>query len=174
MVRYFLSVLALLVFLGLSVDNLEAQELKVAVVDIQRALDNSDMLKKARNVFQKKFAPDKKKVRKMEIDLRQLKADLEKRKNLLTGEAVAELSEEYQRKLRSYQRFRQDAQAVVDRENRRLTIKNNEIMKQVLDELVKENGFSLILAKGQYLFASSSIDITDLVIARLNARTKSK
>ncbi|HIJ85411.1 MAG TPA: OmpH family outer membrane protein [Magnetococcales bacterium] len=51
------------------------------------------------------------------------------------------------------------------------TKKISEAMREVIEEIGRERGYAVIFGKGQVLYASSAIDITDQVLKRLNKRT---
>lgn len=150
----------------LGADVAWAESYKLAFVDVPRAMAASDAAKQARDILQKKLASKQKEVSAMEAEIKQMKADLEKRKGGTDQES------EMRTKLRDYQRLVEDNQAAIDRENGRWTKKITEALLKAIEEIGREEGFTVVFGKGQVLFAAGTIDITDRVLIRLNERTK--
>ena len=146
-------------------DSVWAAEYKMAFVDVPRAMAASEAAKQARDILQKKLASKQKEVSAMESEIKEMKAELEKRKG-------ADQEGEMRGKMRDYQRLVEDNQAAIDRENGRWTKKITEALLKVIEEIGREEGFTVIFGKGQALFAAGTIDITDRVLVRLNERTK--
>ncbi|MEO5348449.1 MAG: OmpH family outer membrane protein [Magnetococcus sp. YQC-3] len=146
-------------------DSVWAAEYKMAFVDVPRAMAASEAAKQARDILQKKLASKQKEVSAMESEIKEMKAELEKRKG-------ADQEGEMRGKMRDYQRLVEDNQAAIDRENGRWTKKITEALLKVIEEIGREEGFTVIFGKGQVLFAAGTIDITDRVLVRLNERTK--
>lgn len=151
----------------------QAEQQLFAYVDVPRAMASSDAAKRARDLLEKKLASKQKEVDSLEQKIKGMKTDLEKRKSLMTPESRAETSEKVRSKFREYQRLVEDNQASIDRENGLWTKKISEAMREVIEEIGREQGFTVIFGKGQVLFASGTIDITDKVLQRLNKRTTS-
>lgn len=150
-----------------------AEQYSFAYVDVPRAMASSDAAKRARELLERKLASKQKEVDSLEQKIKGMKSDLEKRKGLMTPESRAETSEKVRSKFREYQRLVEDNQASIDRENGLWTKKISEAMREVIEEIGREQGFTVVFGKGQVLFASGSIDITDQVLKRLNKRTTS-
>ena len=145
---------------------------KMAFVDVPRAMAASDAAKKAREILQKKLAAKQQEVSAMEADIKRMKAAAAERKSVTRQESHADLESELRRKFREYQRLVEDNQAAIDRENGRWTKKITGALLKVIEEIGREEGFTVIFGKGQVLFAAGAIDITDRVLARLNERTR--
>lgn len=165
--------LALSFLVGLCVcDSALADVYKMAFVDVPRAMAASDAAKQAREILKKKLAAKQKEVSSMEVRIKRLKEEVEKRRGLTRSDASSEQDLELRSKFREYQRLVEDNQAAIDRENGRWTTKITSALLKVIEEIGREEGFTVVFGKGQVLFAAGSIDITDRVLARLNERTK--
>lgn len=148
-----------------------AEAYKLAFVDVPRAMAASDAAKQARDILQKKLAAKQKEVSSMEAEIKKMKADAAKKAEKSRSDAPDQ-EVEMRGKLRDYQRLVEDNQAAIDRENGRWTKKITEALLKVIEEIGREEGFTVVFGKGQVLFAAGSIDITDRVLVRLNERTK--
>lgn len=150
----------------------QAGSYKMAFVDVPRAMAASEAAKRARDILQKKLAAKQKEVSAMESEIKRMKATAQKRSGLTRPDVSADQESAMRGKFREYQRLVEDNQAAIDRENGRWTTKITSALLKVIEEIGREERFTVIFGKGQVLFAAGSIDITDRVLARLNERTK--
>ncbi|MBF0461863.1 MAG: OmpH family outer membrane protein [Magnetococcales bacterium] len=148
-----------------------AESYKLAFVDVPRAMAASDAAKQARDILQKKLAAKQQEVSAMEAEIKEMKAEAEKRKGG-RPDSTPDQENEMRAKLRDYQRLVEDNQAAIDRENGRWTKKITEALLKAIEDIGREEAYTVIVGKGQVLFAAGSIDITDRVLVRLNERTK--
>ncbi|MBF0190611.1 MAG: OmpH family outer membrane protein [Magnetococcales bacterium] len=143
-----------------------------AYVDVPRVMASSAAAQYARDMLKKKLAVKQKEVDAMESEIKSLKAKVEQGGNMMNREARADMENTTRRKFREYQRLVEDNQASIDRENGVWTKKITEALRVVIEEIGREKGFTAVFGKGQVLFASASIDISDQVLSRLNEHTK--
>ena len=155
---------------GVSADA--AGSAKFAHVDVSRAISSCNATKKFTRTFKKKVNAKKRQLAKLEKEFEREKASLKKRKNLMTSEARSEMAAKLRRKYREYQRFVEDNQAALDRENSSWNKKITRTLRKVIQQVGRERGYTVVFGKGQVLYASPTIDITDHVLTRLNSRTK--
>jgi len=152
--------------------TVHAAEVKIAYVDMQKALNVSEAGKEAKekiNVRVKEFETllDARKA-----DLEKLQAELEKQSLLLSEAARGEKERSYQQKVKEFQRFTKDAQEELQQQDADFTRSILRNMMTVVQSLGKKEGYSLILEKTEssILYASESIDITDAVIKAFDAQ----
>src|SRR5512133_3011452 len=100
-----LSVTALLVAAGLFVPGLAHAEVKVAVIDVERALSETDDGKAANAQFEREVKDRQKKVEAKEAEIRRADEDLKKQALVLTEAARAAAEEALGRKYQEYQAF---------------------------------------------------------------------
>ena len=152
-----------------------AAEMKIGIVDYQKALEQSAEGKKAKAAFSKKVekAQEELKVRQEELD--KLKAEMERQGGILSDEARAEKEKTYQYKLRDFQRLYKDSQEELQREDAELSDKILKGLQAVVEKLGKQEDYSLILEKshGGVLFCAPAVDITDKVIKMYDEVQKS-
>jgi outer membrane protein len=148
-----------------------APDLRVGVVDMQRALEES----KAGQEAQKQYQDE---VKRAQTDIDAKKADLERRqqtyqkqKTSLNQKALEEKQEELIGLEKELKRSFQDQQDALRRKNNQLVGELIKKLRKVVDDYGKDSGYSLILEKGSQsvLFADNSVEITDAVIKRFNA-----
>ena len=154
----------------------QSSSVKIAYIDLQRVMIESDKGKDARKSLSEQLEKRKKEVNEKQSDLQKMKDTLEKQVAMITPEARADKEKQYQIQLKDYQRMTSDYQAELQQKDQEFTQK---ILKD-LEDLIKTFGenekYTLILEKtqGGILFASPSIDMTDKVIAAYNEWSKRK
>ncbi len=145
-------------------------ELKVGVVDLQRALNQSERGKKAKAELRAEFEKKTKEIAAKKAELEALRRELQKKASLLSPKAKKAKEEEYRSKLRELKFAIEDAKT-------ELATKENEMSSQILKDLVKtvrekakREGYSLVLeVNGGVIYSAPSLDITNSVIRVFNA-----
>lgn len=142
-----------------------AETVKIGVVDLLRALNESEAGKKAKAdleaLIKSKQASIDEKGKKIEA----LKGDLEKQAALISADAKKTKEEELERLIREYQRVVADSQAEVQKKESELTGEILKDLRNVINTVAQEEGYSLILekAEGLVLYISKHFDITDKI-----------
>jgi len=162
-------VLATVALLGINLaGNAQAADLKIGVINVAKLLDSAPQTKSALQALQEEFAPREKELVAQQQELVAQQESLQ-RDSAIMSEAERRSSEqtlrEKQRDLaRKTGQFREDANI---RRNEEL----GRLQRVLLDEVnayANSNGFDLILGDG-VLFARGEVDITDQVLARMEA-----
>jgi len=169
MQRRWIGALTLAIVLALTVRNAEA-ELKVGVVDLQRAMELTEEGKKAKDTFKKQVEKIQKDLKARQDELNTLKEDLERQSLLLSEEARYQKEKTYQDKLKDFKRLYEDYQEEMRREDAELSEKILRSLVGIIEVLGQEQGFDLILEKTQsaVLYKSNKVDVTDAVIRKAN------
>jgi len=151
-----------------------AADLKVAYVDIQRAINECNAGKEAKKVITK----DIEKIQHLGADkqkeLQTMKESFEKQTLMLTPEARAQKEKEYQSKLREFQRWADDTQNEMNQKRMEMERNISAGLIKVIQKLGTEEGYTFILEKNEtiVLYASKTLDITDRVIKAYDAQKK--
>lgn len=151
-----------------------AAELKVAYVDIQRAVNESNAGKEAKKAITK----DVEKIQHIVVDkqkeLQTLKESLDKQALMLTPDARANKEKEYQNKLREFQRWGEDTQNEINQKRMEIERNISAALIKVIQKIGADEGYTVILEKNEsiVLYAARSIDITDRVIKAYDAQKK--
>jgi outer membrane protein len=150
-------------------------EMKIAVVDLQKALEMSSEGKKAKAVFSKKVEKVQAELKAKQEELDTSKGELERQGSLLSEEARAEKERNYQYKLRDFQRLYKDSQEELQREDAELSERILKGLQSVIEKIGKQGDYGLILEKshGAVLFSSITNDITEQVIKMYDESQKS-
>lgn len=162
-------VVAAAALIGLTFANgAEAADLKIGVINVAKLLDSAPQTKSALDGLQEEFAPREKELVAQQQELVAQQEALQ-RDGAIMSEAERRSSEqslrEKQRDLaRKTGQFREDA-------NMRRNEELGRLQRVLLDEVnayANSNGFDLIIGDG-VLFARGEVDITDQVLARMEA-----
>src|SRR5262245_58114190 len=108
--RYALPLLAVLAFSALVPEKSAAQATKIAVVDLQRAITETEDGRKAKEKLKKVFDGRQKELDKKQQELKKLKDELEQQKNVLSRDALEAKVESYQKRLVELQQVYMDYQ----------------------------------------------------------------
>jgi outer membrane protein len=144
---------------------------KIGVVDMQRALMETEDGRKAKDQLKKLFEQRQKTLDKQQNELKSLKDSLEKQRDVLSREVLAKKLEEYQKAFAELQSTYMDFQ-------RELAAKEGEMTKPILERFQRivrrvgqAEGYALILERGEagVVYVPSTYDLTDLLIQRYNA-----
>ncbi len=149
---------------------------RTGFIDLRKIMIQSKAGKTASLEFKKAVEKDKAVIQGKEAELKKLKEELEMQRMTLTPDAVNEKELDYQRKFRDYQRMVKDS-------NEELKLKDQELSKQLIPEILKvvndigeKEGYTMILdVNTQGLaFHSKENDITDKVIKKFDKSYEAK
>ncbi len=141
-------------------------QLKVAVVNVQKAMLDSDELKKISADMEAKYKPKQDELTKMQTDLQSIQQQLQS--NKLTPQAQQDLTLQGQRKQRDAQRLSDDLQQELDAERQDILGKAAKKMQDVIKKLAEAGGYDLIVDVSTALYFKPALDITDQALAAYN------
>ncbi|MGH7858503.1 MAG: OmpH family outer membrane protein [Candidatus Binatia bacterium] len=166
--------LAAMVLLALA-SAARAQELRIGTVDLQRALNESEAGKKAKERFKVEVDKLQADLAKQKAEIEKIKEDVEKKGLVLKEEERREVEKDYQRRLRDFQRTYKDAQADLQQKDNELTAEILRELAEVILEFGAKSSYTLILEAsntGAVLYNNKTVDITEQVIEAYNAKKK--
>jgi outer membrane protein len=172
-----LMLLAVVLFTLVAVPvAIAADSMKLGYVDLQKALNLSAAGKAAKDKMKAKFKNYETDVQKKQEELKKLKEDLEKQAMLLSAEARAVKERDYQQKVKDYQRLTKDIQEELQQTDAEFTRKILEEIFKVVQQIGKQEGYSIILEKTEssILYANEGIDMTDRVIQAFDKQSAGK
>ena len=166
--------LLLFILLCMPVSLLAVDALKIGCIDFQRVLNESDAGKKAKADLETLVKSKQSTIDEKGKTIEKMKADLEKQASVLSADAKKSKEEELEKMLREYQRLVQDSQTEVKKKELELTDVIIKGMRQIVEKLGEEEGYTLIIEKtgGMVLYSKKDIDLTDVVIKRYNQSKK--
>ena len=143
---------------------------KVAVIDVQRVVTESDpgkqALQKLRELQEEKIEQG----RNMQQELEQLRDQFSKQRFTLSEEKLEEMGGEIEDREIALQRFQDDATRTLEEARRSALGRLEQQIMPIIDEIGNESGYTLIFNKFQsgLVYADDAVDITDDVIRRFN------
>ena len=143
-------------------------EVKVVVVDMKFVLNNSKAGKGAQDFLLKSFQNNQKKFTNLEKKLKKEEDDLLEKKNILSKEEYTKKADDLRKKVIDYQSERRtslDKIAIQRTDSREILIKK---ISPILDAYIKENNISLVFDKKEMLGGRPELDITQVIIDRLD------
>ncbi|MGD9762992.1 MAG: OmpH family outer membrane protein [Candidatus Binatia bacterium] len=171
MIRPMLLALALAVCSALAT-GARAEDLKIGYVDLQRALNESDAGKAAKERFKVQVDRLQTDLKKKKDAIDGMKAQLEKKAAVMREDEARNLEKDYQKKLRDFERAYKDSQGELQQRDNELTVELLKELQVVIEDYGKENGYSMILeqSSSSVLYGAASLDLTEQIIARYNAK----
>jgi len=145
-------------------------ELKVGVVDLQKAMEMTEDGQKAKDMFKKQVEKIQQDLKTRQDELNTLKGDLDRQSSLLSEDARYQKEKTYQDKLKDFKRLYEDYQEEMRRKDSELSEKILRSLVAIVESVGQEQGFDIILEKTQsaVLYKSNKVDVTDAVIQKAN------
>ena len=155
---------------GMMSKGFAAEPVKVGVIDLFRALNESDAGKEALANLESMVRSKEEVIKEKGRDIENRQAELEKKAAILSPEAKKKIEDEIRRFIMEYQRMITDFRAEIREKEREATAKILEEMRGIINEIAMEEGYTLILERGDglILYVRENIDITCRVIKRHN------
>jgi outer membrane protein len=145
--------------------QLASAQVKVAVINLQRAVFESAEIKKADAQMQATFKPRQDKIDALNKDLAALSQQLQSSNGKLSPSAEADLQAQGTRKQRDLQRLTDDLQADATAYRNDILSKSSEKMQAVVRKLAEEKGLDLVVDTSTALYFKEAMDITKDAIA---------
>jgi outer membrane protein len=150
-----------------------AQDIKLGYIDSERIFNEYKAVGEAQQQFDRDVEAWKKEAEQTERELQAMQEELESQRLLLSEKALQEKEAALQTMASEYERFIQSVwgpTGKIAQRNAELTRPIMEKVRQVVDKLAAEQGFSLIFdaADGNIVYGEKSLDLTDQVLTELN------
>ena len=149
-----------------------AQQLNIAVIDVQRVVTESDPGKQALQKLKELQDAKIDEGRALQQELTSMQEQTSKQRFTLSEERLAEMNKQMEDMQIALQRFQDDAERELDEARRRELGGLEGRIIPVINEIGVERGLTLIFNKFQsgLVYADDTVDITDDVILRFNTR----
>ncbi|WP_320169449.1 OmpH family outer membrane protein [Maridesulfovibrio sp.] len=143
---------------------------KYAVVSMAKLIKDSEVGQDAQKKMAKKFETAKSQLQAKQKELESLKQSLQKQSLVLSLEAKQDKELEFKRKVRDYQDLAQATQRKMQMEEQKLGAPVLELIKKVVTEFGKKNGYAALFDKGAggFLYVDDAIDVTNEVLLEMN------
>ncbi|WP_456384775.1 OmpH family outer membrane protein [Desulfolithobacter sp.] len=145
---------------------------KIGVVNVQKALQSSDAGKEAQSAMEKKLKELQEQFRQEEDALLALQKEIEKKSSVWSDDTRREKVIELNKKRRDLQLKQDDANMELKRLREKKYGPILKTLEQVVEEVAKENGYTVVLPRNAVLYYSETIDMTKDTIQALDRKMK--
>jgi len=143
-------------------------QVKVAVINLQRAVLESEEIQKVSVAMEAKYKPRQLDLEKIQRDLQAIQQQLQAGAGKLTPQAEADLTSQGQRKQRDFQRMSDDLQADVNAERNDILGKSTQKMAEVVKKLAEEKGYDVVVDVSNTVYFKPALEITAEALAAFN------
>lgn len=147
-----------------------AADSNIAVVDMERALFLSDAAKAAVSEFEKTNKSDIDKLKSLQQDLMAAQKRVEKEGDIMSEADRRTLKNEVEQKTQEYQFYGRKLQQLEEAWKRELFQKQSPELEKILNEIIEKEGYDVVLNAQVVIYKSPAVDITKLLLERLNAK----
>ncbi|MGH8013457.1 MAG: OmpH family outer membrane protein [Candidatus Binataceae bacterium] len=144
-------------------------EVRLAYVDIQRALNDCDAGKKAKAQFRVRVERLQGQLERQQQEVQTLKNELQQKGALMQPDQRQNLVDKYNSKLRDFQDNYKNSRDELRQSDNEMTGSIVRDLATVVRQVARKDGYTMVLEKGSLLWATPSIDITDEVIRTYDA-----
>jgi outer membrane protein len=130
---------------ALMAPSMASAQVKVGVVNLQRAITETAEIKKAQNEMELRYKPRQEALDKIQRELNDIETQLQGSQGKLSAAGQADLEARGQQKQRQAQRLTDDLQADVDRDRQEIIERAGMRMTEVLRKLADEKGLDMIV-----------------------------
>jgi outer membrane protein len=151
-----------------------ADTVKFGSIDVQKVLNESEAGKKAKSDLESLIKSRQSGIDEKGKVIEKLRADIEKQVSVLSAEARKNKEDELEKFFREYQRIVQDSQTEIKKKEGDFTDTILREVRELIEKIGEEEGYTLIIEKGMVLYSNKGIDITDSVLKKYDTFKKSK
>ena len=145
----FISVLLLFIlsFLFIQVNPSDAKDVRIGVIDIQKAVSSTKEWEKEFNSFKYKFEKEKKSIVAKEAKLKKMIQDFSKQSMVLSPALKKKKEDDLMKQKREFERYVQDKNEDFAKQEKEITSKILEKMVLIIKKLGKNKNFTMVLEK---------------------------
>jgi outer membrane protein len=155
-------------FLVLSFGQTAAAQMKMAVVDVQRAVMQTEDGLRAQATLKKLFDSRQQELNKKQVDMQKQKEDIDRQSRVLSAAALQKKVEDWQKQMVELQSTFSEYNKELEKRQKELTDPIFERVIGVIKRVAGQDGYDLIVDRATVAFARSDLDLTDRVIQMAN------
>jgi outer membrane protein len=148
-----------------------AAQMKMAVVDVQRAVMQTEDGLRAQATLKKLFDSRQQELNKKQIDMQKQKEDIDRQSHVLSAAALQKKVEDWQKQMVELQSTFSEYNKELEKRQKELTDPIFERIIGVIKRVAGQDGYDLIVDRATVAFARSDLDLTDRVIQMANGST---
>ncbi len=143
-------------------------EVKIAVVDVQRAILNSEEAKRLMTQIQTEFKTDEEQIRKIQTDAAALLEKAQKDAEVMSEAEKRRVQSEIESKNNDFVYLRQKLQKEISARQTELFAGTEAKIQKAIEEIVLKGDYDMILPRAAALYVGDLYDITRKVTEELN------
>ena len=163
--KIFFSVICLILF-SFFASSSYGENFKIGVVDLQKVMLESKKGKQALKTLENEFNEKRKKIESKDNELEVLKKELIEKVSVWNNEIKEKKEEEFNQKLKNYQREREEFEDEMGKKNSQINQKILKEIMEILEDIARKENYTIVLEKESLIYLSPSIDITGMVIEK--------
>jgi outer membrane protein len=163
--RVFPAVAALVL---LSLCKTASAQVKIAVVDVQRAVMQTEDGLRAQATLKKLFDNRQQELNKKQQDLQKQKEDLDKQSRVLSQQALQKKAEDWQKQMVELQTTFVEYNKELEKKQKELTDPIFERVIGAIKRIAGSDGYDLIVDRATVAYSRGDLDLTDRVIQIAN------
>lgn len=143
-------------------------EMKIAVVDVQRAILNSEHAQDLLAQIQDEFKGDEQEVKDIQAEAAKMLQRLQKDGDVMSDAEKRKLQQQIQEKNQDFQYLRDKLQKRIQSRQQELFAGTDEQVQKAIQELVMAEDYDLVIPRQAALYVDDLYDITGKVTEKLN------
>lgn len=145
-------------------------EVKVGVVDLQRALNESEAGKKAKADFKVRVDKLEGQLKGQKDELDRLKEELERKAVVMREDERRKLTTDFEKKRLDLKSKFEESQAELQKKDQELTSQIIDGLQQAIKQIAESESYTLVLelSSSGVLYHANAIDLTEQVLAAYN------
>lgn len=166
--RFF--VILLLVFMYIPAESFAANKIKIGVVNLERAANESDRGKQIIEGWKTTISQLQEKIREKENKVKELRDELNKQSFVMSEELKIKKEANYRVALRTLERQKKDAVEENQIKQREARSKIFRDLLKIIKQIGEKEGYTYIVTSEFIIYSDKAIDITNKVIRRYNKK----
>jgi outer membrane protein len=169
-VRYLVAALAMVASLCLARESAAQQaSMKVGVVDVQRAVMQTEDGLRATATLKKLFDSRQQELNRKQTELQKQKEDIDKQSRVLSKEAYTKRMEELQKQLMELQAVFVDYNKELEKKQKEMTDPIFERIMGIVKRIATTESYDLVVDKATVAYVRTDLDLTDKCIQLYNS-----
>jgi outer membrane protein len=147
-------------------------DVKIGFVDMQKAIQEVAVGKKAKGELEAEFNKKKKELEKQEAEIKKMGEDFEKKSMAMNEESRMKKQAEIQGEMRRYQEKAAKSQMDIQKRERDLTQPIVTKLRTIIEDIAKKDNFTMILERSEnaVMWAKKDLDLTDRLIKEFDKK----
>ena len=151
-----------------------AAQMKLTVVDVDRAIAGSEDAQKLLRQLQEEFRTDEDTIKKIQTEAAELLQKMQKDNEVMSDSEKRRMQQEIESLNNDFVYQRQKLQKEVAARQSELFAGTEDKVRKAIEELVLENDYDMILPRGAALYVGDLYDVTRKVTEKLNEMNSSQ